>query len=337
MRKWAVALGVLVVVGGLVVGCGTQNGEKSVASKLEAHVKTLDGSNYKSTAMMTVQMDNGSQTYYVETWYESPEVYRIALGDANKQINQIIVHNQNGMFIVSPSLGKVFRFNGNWAQNQGHIYLYNQILSNIVSSKDIQFTQSDGNYNFELPVSPANDVVTRERVQLDAKTLNPEQIVLMDKSSTPVVTLKYESFQTGIKFSPDDFNPQALVGGEKAKTTLSTGDSAASDGPGYINPTLTYGDKLDSMWQVSDTDAIMRFTGDHAFTLEEWRPVSTVSGLPSGEMINLYGVPAVYTDGGGARQLFWLNNGVEFSITSSALSLNQMADVAMSTFNQVGK
>ncbi|MCY0887909.1 MAG: outer membrane lipoprotein carrier protein LolA [Alicyclobacillaceae bacterium] len=341
MRKWIVAVSAILVMGGLVVGCGTPMGEKSVANKLETHVKTLDQSNYKSTATMTVQMDNGSQTYTVETWYESPDVYRIALGDANKQVHQIIVHNDQGMFIVSPSLGKVFRFNGSWAQNQGHIYLYNQLLQQIIDGKDVQFSRSSGQYNFELPVTPASDVVARERIQLEAKTLKPQMVTLLDKQLKPVVTLKYTSFQTGVKFSTSDFNPQSIVANNgTVKTTMAEGnpDSLASTSPfGYIEPTAEFGDKLADMWQTSETDTILRFTGNHPFTLEEWRPTSGVSGIPDGELLNLYGVPAVYVDGGTAHQLLWTKDGVEFSLTSSTLSMDEMEDVAMSTFYQVGK
>ncbi len=121
MRKisgWILAMGLVV---GLVAGCGAPS-KNQVTSKLQTQAEKLETVNYQSEAKMTVQMDNGSQTYYIHTSYESPDVYKIELGDANKNINQVIVRNGNGMFVVSPSLQKVFRFNGNWAQNQGDIY-----------------------------------------------------------------------------------------------------------------------------------------------------------------------------------------------------------------------
>ncbi|GMA57675.1 hypothetical protein GCM10025858_21780 [Alicyclobacillus sacchari] len=99
-------------------------------------------------------MDNNVQKYFVRVSYESQDTYKIELGNAEKQINQIIVRNPSGMFIVSPALGKVFRFNGNWAQNQGQIYLYNQLLNQITAQKSVKVQKNGGVYSFDVPVTP---------------------------------------------------------------------------------------------------------------------------------------------------------------------------------------
>lgn len=335
MRKIA---GFLLAAGlavGLVSGCGTPSTQNMV-SKLQTQAEELDATNYQSTAKMTVQMDNGSQTYYVETSYESPEVYKIALGDANKHINQIIVKNQNGMFIVSPSLQKVFRFNGNWAQNQGHIYLYDQILSQISKATDLKMSNSGDNYTFTMPVTPANDVVATQKVELTQNQgqYTPKQVVLLDKEDKAVVTIDFTSFKTGMKYQEADFDPQKLATSSSSTKTTMASDAAF----GYITPVQTFNDKLDILSPQADDDTLMHYTGPAGFTLEEWRPTAGgVDGLPNAQLVDLYGVPAVYAGSGGADQLTWFNNGVEFSLTSSQMSLDQMREVAMSTFGQVGK
>jgi outer membrane lipoprotein-sorting protein len=335
MRKITTVVLALGLIGVFVAGCGPTS-EKSVASKLETHAQNLDATNYKSVATMTVQMGDSAQSYYVETWYDSPNQYRIALGDANKNIHQIIVHNANGMFVVSPSLGKVFRFNGNWAQNQGHIYLYDQTLQQIASAKDVKMSKSGSDYSFEMPVQPASDVVVRQRVQMDAKTFKPQTVTLLDKDSHAVVTLTYKSFDTNVSFKNEDFNPESLISqGKPTKATMSTeGDSSV----GYIDADgKAIGSTLSTVLEKSKTDTMLRYSGEHGFTLEEFRPGSGVDGLPnSSSVVDLYGVPAIYT-GDAAHQLIWMNNGVEFALTSNNLTLDQMKSVALSTFGQVGK
>jgi len=338
MRKITAVVLAVGLMGGLVVGCGAPS-EKKVAEQLETHKEHLDTSNYKSTATMTVQMDNNSQSYYVETWYESPDVYRIALGDANKTIHQIIVHNKSGMFIVSPSLGKVFRFTGNWAQNQGHIYLYDQILQQIISSKTVKMAKSSGQYTFDLPISPANDVVVKEHVEIDAKTLNPQTVSLLDKNAKAVVTIQFNSFKTGLTFNEGDFDPQKLINVADTKQASRT-TMAADETVGSIEPDRTFGATLTVNETTPDNAQLLRYTGDKSFTLEEWRAMAGFSGLPSVAMaalVDMYGVPAMYNAGNNAHQLTWLNNGVEFSLTSANLSMDQMEQVAISTLGQVGK
>lgn len=324
----------LVMAAGLVIaivaGCGAPS-KDAMVGKLKAETQTLDQKNYTSTAMMTVQTDNSSQTYYVETSYEGPDKYRIALGDSNKNINQIIVKNPNGMFIVSPSLQKVFRFSGSWAQNQGHIYLYDQILQQIISSGDVKVSEKGGNYSFEMPVSPANDVVSKEQVEL-TKDLKPQKVVLYDKQNQAVVLIDFKSFQTGVKFQDADFDPYKLAAKSTAKTT-----AVDQSEFGYILPTDTLGDKLDVAEPEEQDDYLLRYSGEHGFTLSEWRPNAGTDGMPTATLVDLYGVPALQTTAGNAKQLVWLSNGVEFALTSSHLDDAQMQAIATSTFGQVGK
>lgn len=328
----------LVVAAGLTValvaGCGAPS-QDAMVNRLKTETQTLTQQNYTSTAMMTVQTDNSSQTYYIHTNYEGPDQYRIELGDSNKNVNQIIVKNQSGMYIVSPSLQKVFRFNGDWAQNQGHIYLYDQILQQVIQSagqKQAKMTEANGTYTFELPVTPVNDVVSKEKVEIDSKTMKPTQVVLYDKQGTAVVLIKFTSFQTGVKFQNVDFDPYKLASSGTAKTT-----SVSQSEFGYILPATTYRDKLDVAEPTAQNDYLLRYTGPDAFTLSEYRPGPGSDGLPDASLVDLYGVPALETTAGKTRQLTWLSNGVEFSLTSSSLSSAQMEAVAMSTFGQVGK
>ncbi|WAH39307.1 LolA family protein [Alicyclobacillus dauci] len=332
MRKVTAVVLALGLMSGIVVGCGVPTG-KSVNQKIQAHVQELDSKNYQSEATMTVQMDNNVQTYYVQVSYESPETYKIALGNQDKQIHQIIVHNQNGMFIVSPSLGKVFRFNGNWAQNQGQIYLYDQLLKQLTTNKDVKMNRSNGGYTFQVPVSPANDTISKQEVVLGSD-LNPKTVKLLDKEGKAAVTLTYTKFTQNVTFGPNDFNPQSLVANkDTAKTTMASDEQAF----GYVEPKTLYGTKMTSLMQPSETSAILRYGGDHHYVLQEWRPTAGDSGEPGGQLVDMFGVPGVYTDTDHVSSLTWLNNGVEFSLTSNDLNLDQLQEIAISTLSQVGK
>jgi outer membrane lipoprotein-sorting protein len=316
---------------GVVAGCGIPTGQ-SVNQKIQTHAQQLDEKNYQSEAMMTVQMDDNNQTYYVKVSYESPEVYKIELGNQDKQIHQIIVHNQNGMFIVSPSLGKVFRFNGNWAQNQGQIYLYDQLLKQI-SSKDVKMTRSGGTYQFTVPVTPASDTISSQQVVLN-KDLNPTSVSLLDKDGKAAVSLKYTSFKTGVQFQANAFNPQSMVTDKETAKTTMTGDEQSF---GSIEAKAMYGAKLTSSKQMSETSALLRYTGAHNYLLQEWRPTQGASATPDGQLVNMYGVPAMYSGNDQVGSLTWIDNGVEFSLTSNDLNLDQLENVALSTLGQIGK
>ncbi|MFB5190838.1 LolA family protein [Alicyclobacillus fastidiosus] len=332
MRKVTAVVLALGLVGGVVVGCGVPTG-KSVNQKIQTQAQQLDSTNYQSDATMTVQMDNNTQTYSVQVSYESPTTYKITLGNQDKQVHQVIVHNDNGMFIVSPSLQKVFRFNGDWAKNQGQIYLYDQLLKQITTTKNVKMTKGNGEYIFNVPVTPASDTISTQQVVLDSKTLEPKTVKLLDKDGKPAVTLTFKSFNTNVKFKQADFDPQSMVSSQ-TKTTMTSDDEQAF---GYVEPKTLFGTKLTSLMQPSETSAVMKFGGDHHYLLQEWRPTPGQQADPEGQLVDMYGVPAMYTDGNNVSSLTWLNNGVEYAITSNDLNQDQLEQIAMSTLSQVGK
>ncbi|GEO24577.1 hypothetical protein AAC03nite_03620 [Alicyclobacillus acidoterrestris] len=332
MRKVTAVVLALGLVGGVVVGCGVPTG-KSVNQKIQTQAQQLDSKNYQSDATMTVQMDNNTQTYSVQVSYESPTTYKITLGNQDKQVHQVIVHNDNGMFIVSPSLQKVFRFNGDWAKNQGQIYLYDQLLKQITTNKDAKMTKSNGEYIYTMPVTPASSTISTQQIVLDAKTLQPKSVKLLDKEGKPAVTLKFNSFKTDVQFKQADFDPQSLVSSQ-TKTTMTSDEEQAF---GYVEPPNLFGTKMTSLSEPSETSAVLKYGGEHHYLLQEWRPTPGSQGDPDGQLVDLYGVPAVFTDANNVTSLTWLNNGVEYAITSNDLNQQQLEEIAISTLSEVGK
>lgn len=363
MRRFtgmALVAGVIVAV---VAGCGILPSSENMSTKLKTEASTLEQSNYQSTAMMTVQMDNSSQSYYIETAYEAHDTYRIKLGDANGKINQIIVRNQNGMFIVSPNLKKVFRFNGNWAQNQGHIYLYDQILQQLAQTKNLKpMKSSKTGYTFEIPAAAGNDVVTKEQVTL-TKDLHPKTVVLFDQSGKAIVRIDFKTFKTNVKFQQTEFDPNHLVGqgaakaamasatgngGQAATTTSGITGNFGNSGSSVISPTSGTSDigyvvpsqiLNDTLYKdlPSPTGRLLRYMGPHDFVLSESAATPSQNSFPFAQMVDLFGVPAVYTDIGSDKALVWLNNGMQFMLSSKQMNLSQMEQVAISTMGQVTK
>ncbi|MBF8378145.1 outer membrane lipoprotein carrier protein LolA [Alicyclobacillus mali] len=335
MRKLTAVLLSLALAGGVVAGCGIPGTTSSVNHKIQSEAQAFENKNYQSEAIMTVQMDNNVQKYFVRVSYESKDMYKIELGNADKQINQVIVRTPNGMFIVSPSLGKVFRFNGNWAQNQGQIYLYDQLLQRIASDKSVKVSREKDTYAFEVPVVPASDVVSREQIVL-SKDLKPQSVTLLDKNGKAAVVITYQSFETGVEFPKNAFDPQTIAqAGQAAKPTLAS-DHAFD----YIEPPAMYGTKLTDLAQPDESSIIMRYQGGgHHYVLTESALTPGAAGLPSAELVDLYGTPAIYDEAPGTQvaNLTWMQNGIEFDLTSNDLSLPELENIAISTFAEVGK
>ena len=289
---------------------------------------------YESKATMTVSANNQVQKYSIETWYQSPHYYRIALGNENKEITQVIVRNDDGVFVVSPQLKKSFRFRGDWAENQGYVYLYHAAIDRVLNAKDRNFEAKDGNLSFTMKMEPENPLVTEQKVVLKDSNLGPVQIALLDKESKAVVSVDYESFKTGVEFKKDAFTPEAAMA--MAPTDAKPVMAGAKDF-GIIEPRyLPSGSKMVDQQETKST-VMLRFDGEKPFTITEQRPAAKDTSLYAGQMVDLWGTTAVVNSTeSGNRSMYWFHNGVEFSLTGN-MAVQEMVKVAQSMIGHGGK
>ncbi len=205
-------------------------------------------------------------------------------------------------------------------------------MQQLSTDKNVKLAKQGGDYAIHV----ACDTGRRHRLppgsHHQCAELSAEKVVLFDKDDTAIVTLEFTSFKTGVKYSNTDFDPHKIATSSTKATMANVSDNFA-----WVAPDETLGDSLDVERQDSATSALLRYTGDHTFTLAESIPGTGVAGVPAGELVDLYGVPALYYGSNDSHQLTWLNNGYEFSLSSGKLSLEQMKAVAISTFGQVGK
>jgi outer membrane lipoprotein-sorting protein len=123
-----------------LVGCGPKS-SGDVAQDLTKQVEKMSG--YKSKASLSVQTGKAPQEYEVEVWYKKPNFYRISLTSKQRNITQIILRNNEGVFVLTPHLNKSFRFQSEWPEKHGQVYLYESLAKSIVNDTARKF-QGEG-------------------------------------------------------------------------------------------------------------------------------------------------------------------------------------------------
>lgn len=329
LRKNWLAFVLTVGLGLVLSGCG-EPGVTQVVRQLQTVQSQL--TSYRTTAMMTVQVQGAPERYYVETWYQAPNQYRIALGNENREISQIILRNDRGIYILSPGNKKMIRFQGDWAERQGQLYLYNAMLSRIVAASEPTYSAREKMITFEMSGDSINPMISTQKVELAEGSFAPVQVVLYDKQKQPLITMNYISFQKGVTFPADAFSTEQSTTLQPIEVPV----SAQEQGFGMIEPTFLPGG--DVLRDESDRDGIVmvRYGGSDPFTLIETRVAAAGLDLGSGQLLTVGGVPAVMLDDGGLRQLYWVHNGVEFQITTR-MSEADILQVAGSTLSDLGK
>lgn len=327
-KKWT-GFVLTLALGAILAGCAPLGSAQTIKS-IQSVQNNL--SSYKTQATMTVRLQDAVQRYFVETWYRSPDQYRIALGNDARDISQIIVHNAQGIYIISPSTKKVIQFQGDWAEKQGQLYLYHILLNRILSVQNPDIARKDKLLTFTLPADSVSPLVSTQRIVLDEGSFAPRQVVLYGKDKQAVITVDYLSFQKGVTFNANAFTPDQA-------TTLKSFDmpvSSIEEGFGVIDPSwVPQGDDVASETESAGI-VFVRYGGPYPFTLAETRPDGQSIDVGQGSLVTLYGLPAVMTGTGPLHQLYWFNHGVEFQLTSS-MPVSDLVHVAESTVETMGK
>jgi outer membrane lipoprotein-sorting protein len=315
-----------------LAGCGKRT-QENVVKDLQGVQKSLKS--YQSKAMMTVETPQSTTKYFIETWYQAPLQYRIALGNEQREITQIIIRNEEGIFVVNPQLKKSFRFKGDWTENQGgHVYLYHAMINRILEEKDKKFTTKDGIVVFEMPMAPENPLIAKQRITLEDKKLYPKQVVLLNKEEKPIVTVNYEEFKTGMNFKKDAFTPEAAMTlAPDAVPTLAGKTDFGVIEPSYVPKGMVLKDmkEIDGAMYL-----VYRDEAGKTLTLAERRPGPGNYTLPQSTVHDLYGTPAIVTGSGEVKTMLWTHQGIEFSMTT-ALPVEEMTRIAQSTMGMTGK
>ena len=78
---------------------------------------------YELTATMEIKTGAEPRMYDVEVWHTKPDFYRVDVTQAGSKDSQMIVRNEEGVFVVTPSLGKTYKFQSDWPAQNSQAYL----------------------------------------------------------------------------------------------------------------------------------------------------------------------------------------------------------------------
>lgn len=360
MRRITWVLAIIMSVALVLAGCGKKDAA-SVVKDLNAVSDKLESKQgaYQGSGTMTLYTGEQPQEYKVEVWYKNPSYYRISLSNVQKDVTQIVLRNDEGVFVLTPSLGKSFRFQSDWPDNQGQVYLYQTLLRGITADNNRQLTEEGDNYVFEVAANYQSSALVRQKIWLAKKTYEPKQVQVSDSEAKVVVDVKFDSFKFDPEFTKDSFdmqknmatgtpsqstvaevdengNPVAAPAGEEnaEQVTAEPGDFGVIE-PEYIPAGVTFKDyhKIEGN---KDHAVLIRYEGDYQYTIMEARPLDRAVSLAPATLVDL-GFTAGALTGDEQQTLTWMNDGVEFRITSANLPLDEMMQIAASMQAQSGK
>ncbi len=324
MKKLSLVLLVLVCL--LVTGCG-KNSESDILSDLDKKVNA--GKGYVMTGTLEVLNNDDIYNYEVETAYKKDDYYKITLTNTSNNHEQIILKNDDGVYVLTPSLNKSFKFQSDWPYNNSQVYLLQSIISDLENDDKRTFKKDDKNYIFTSNVNyPNNRNLVKQKVTFN-ENLKLEEAVVLDSDEVPNMTLKVKDIDFSPSFKDNYFEIDAIMSTinlEEEAVETSVIDDA-------IYPlVLPEGTKLASEEKVDMTDGdrvILTFTGDKPFLLVE----ETVKTMDEFTVIPTMGEPVMFMDSLGVlsdNSINFTSGGINYYLVSEVMNQDELLEIANS-------
>ena len=336
----------------ILTGCGKQD-EKEVLREFTSKVNNANS--YYLEGDMELVNNEDVYNYKIDVSYAKDDFYKIELTNAVNDHKQIILRNSEGVYIVTPSLNKSFKFQSDWPYNNSQVYLLSSLMEDITNDENRTFeTGSDGMTFISSVNYPNNEKLVKQKVYF-GKDYLPTKVEVVDSDGNIQIKMLFNKIDLKTEFNDTYFDLNSIL---KVSDNTTNADSSSSglqnqepsdnntnngDGNESTKETATIDDIIYPMYlpvntyltkqeRVNTEDGerlILTFTGDSPFVLME--QIATYSDVP--EIIPTYGSPeligsslAVVND----NSANWFDNGIEYYIVSDVMKSEELLQVVKS-------
>lgn len=350
----------------LLSGCGAKSAD-NVLEKLEKKLKNADS--FYLEGIMEIMNNEDTYTYDVKVSYQKQDYYKIELMNTLNNHEQVILRNDDGVYVVTPSLNKSFKFQSDWPYNNSQVYLLNSILDDLTEDETREFKEDGENIIFKSKVHyPNNKALEKQKVYID-KDANITKVEVVDKDDNIQIVMQFKNLEYNKKFDKNYFELSELLditdtknkednqNTKKEDTNINTNDNTNNETTNnaesnsqtntpaneQTETTATIDDIIYPMYlpnntyltsqEIIDTEngqrLILTFGGDSSFVLVE----ETVKASDEGIIIPVAGEFDFLADVIGVigtNSLSWHSNGIDYYIASDTVTTLELVEIANS-------
>ena len=162
----------------LTAGCGKDNAE-SVFKDLTNKISKLNG--YTISGVLDVKNNNSNYNYDVTVSFMKKDKFRVSLVNTSNNHEQVILRNDDGVFVLTPSLNKSFKFQSDWPYNNSQVYILSSIVDDLNKDNEVKKEAIDDKYVFTSSVNfPNNSKLKKQKVTV-TKDLFIESVEILNE------------------------------------------------------------------------------------------------------------------------------------------------------------
>lgn len=204
MKKFIICLLMLLCL------CGCKKGDK-----VDYKQKVVDFNNgltqYVLEAEMEIKKSEGEICFDIEVCYLQPNYYKVVMQNKANNNIQVMVKNDDGVFVITPSLNKQFKFNSDWPLNSSHAYLLQSIVQDIISDDTTIVEEVSDTFSITSKTNnKTNANMKTQKTTFNKKNYYPVSNVVFDEANNPLVTVNFTKFDAKPNLSLSNFNVEQI-------------------------------------------------------------------------------------------------------------------------------
>ena len=306
----------------LLSGCG-KNSESSIIKDLEKKIN--NSKSYYIEGTLEIVNNEDLYTYDVKVSYAKGDNYKVNLTNKVNNHEQIILRNSDGVYVVTPSLNKSFKFQSEWPYNSSQAYILSSLLKDLENDSNVVFESKDDKYILSSTVNyPNNSSLVSQKIIFD-KDMLPTEVNVYNKEGVANITFKISKIDFKSKIDKTTFEIDNTKSEGKLDDVSSLDEIVY---PMYL-PTGTEF-KGEQTTEADTKRVILTFGGNKSFTL-----IEEVSSIPenfevtsvSGDLVHYENILGTLNN----KTLNWTMNGKDYYIISDNLTNEELLKVASST------
>ena len=311
----------------LISGCGKKN-EKNILKELTKKIENTDG--YHINGELKIINSEYVYDYDVDVAYKKGDYFRVSLKNKTNNHEQIILKNTDGVYVLTPSLNKSFKFQSDWPYNNSQSYLLQTLLKDIQNDSEKQFESLNDEFIYTTKVNYSNNKeLIKQKIYIN-KNSEITKVEVYNENDEVKMKMNFNNIDMDAKFDDDYFelNKNMTVASVDEIKTESTGKIDDIIYPMYI-PANTYLTGQNIVSKENGERVILTFSGEKPFVF-----VQETSDLAD-EMttVSVYGEPLILTDTIGAlsdNSVSWNSNNIEYYLISDSLSQEELVSIVRS-------
>lgn len=308
----------------MLLGCNKMDSKEAIA-RFKNNIE--DNSHYVMSGEMEITSNEELYKYNVNVSYLEGDYYKASLTNKDTNYEQVILKNESGVYVVTPSLNKSFKYQSEWPFNSSQAYILSSLLTDLENDNNVVFEEKEDEYILQSTVNyPNNSSLTSQKITFD-KDMNPRLVEVFNKDGVTNIVFKVAKIDYEKTINKEDFDVSTTTC--KDCTSSEVSDLEETVYPMYLPVGTTFKGE-----ETINTDeskrVILTFTGDKSFTL-----IEEVSLLPNefeitstgGELVFYENVLGNLND----SSLNWTMNGKDYYLISEDLTNEELLKVAAST------